>query len=70
MDFFGRYFRETWAVALYHDRFPDVRNEVREILKKTLVNILSGIDRYYSSLFRWKIVNPSFPHLTQPLIEI
>jgi len=32
-----RYFQENWAVALFHDRFTDVRNEVREILKKTLV---------------------------------
>jgi hypothetical protein len=32
-----RYFQENWAVALYHDRFTDVRNEVREILKKAMV---------------------------------
>ncbi|CAF0926188.1 unnamed protein product [Rotaria sp. Silwood1] len=36
-DFFS-YFQENWAVALYHDRFTDVRNEVREILKKTLMD--------------------------------
>ena len=34
---FYRYFRENWSVAIYHDRFTDVRREVREILKKTLV---------------------------------
>lgn len=70
MAFIVRYFRETWAVALYHDRFPDVRNEVREILKKTLVTLFNGIHPYYSPIFSWKIVNRSFPHWIQPLIEI
>jgi len=31
------YFQENWAVALYHDRFADVRDEVRDVLKKTLM---------------------------------
>lgn len=27
-----RFFRETWCLALYHDRFSDFRDEVRELL--------------------------------------
>ena len=29
---FHRYFSETWALAMYHDRFADFREEVRELL--------------------------------------
>ena len=43
LSLLNRYFQENWAVALYHDRFPDVRNEVREILKKTLVEIFIAL---------------------------
>ncbi|CAF1621244.1 unnamed protein product, partial [Adineta ricciae] len=32
------YFQENWTVALFHDRFTDVRNEIRDILRKTLKN--------------------------------
>ncbi|CAF0869342.1 unnamed protein product [Adineta steineri] len=42
------YFQENWTAVLYHDRFNDVRNEVRDILKKTLMNneksIVSTLD--------------------------
>lgn len=30
-DFYA-YFNETWSMALFHDRFPDFRDEVRELL--------------------------------------
>ncbi|KAK2147285.1 hypothetical protein LSH36_561g01011 [Paralvinella palmiformis] len=30
-DFYA-YFSERWALALFHDRFPDFRDEVRELL--------------------------------------
>ncbi|XP_071962157.1 cilia- and flagella-associated protein 61-like [Antedon mediterranea] len=30
-DFFS-FFRETWSLAVFHDRFPDFRQEVRELL--------------------------------------
>jgi len=26
------YFQEPWAMAVYHDRFSDFRDEVRELL--------------------------------------
>lgn len=26
------YFQEAWALAIFHDRFPDFRDEVRELL--------------------------------------
>lgn len=29
---FYEFFRETWCLALYHDRFSDFRDEVRELL--------------------------------------
>lgn len=29
---FYEFFRETWSLALYHDRFSDFRDEVRELL--------------------------------------
>ncbi|XP_033104010.1 cilia- and flagella-associated protein 61-like [Anneissia japonica] len=30
-DFYS-FFRETWSLAIFHDRFPDFRQEVRELL--------------------------------------
>ncbi|CAF4137745.1 unnamed protein product, partial [Rotaria magnacalcarata] len=47
-DFFT-YFQENWAVALYHDRFADVRIEVREILKKALMENQDSIFESLSS---------------------
>jgi hypothetical protein len=38
--FISSYFKETWCVALYHDRFKDLRAEIREILSNVEVNIL------------------------------
>ena len=29
-----RYFREPWACAVFHDRFPDLREEVMELLSQ------------------------------------
>ncbi|UJR28415.1 hypothetical protein I4U23_009655 [Adineta vaga] len=37
------YFQENWTVALFHDRFTDVRNEIRDILRKTLKNSETSI---------------------------
>ncbi|CAF3435054.1 unnamed protein product [Rotaria socialis] len=47
-DFFT-YFQENWAVAVYHDRFADVRLEVREILKKALMENQDSIFESLSS---------------------
>jgi hypothetical protein len=33
------YFKESWCVALFHDRFKDLRAEIREILSNVKVNI-------------------------------
>ena len=33
-----RYFRELWACAVFHDRFPDLREEVRELLSQPAVS--------------------------------
>jgi hypothetical protein len=32
------YFKESWCVALFHDRFKDLRAEIREILSNVQVN--------------------------------
>ena len=32
------YFKESWCVALFHDRFKDLRSEIREILSSVKVN--------------------------------
>jgi len=34
------YFNEPWAMAIYHDRFSDFRDEVRELLISRPVRIL------------------------------
>ena len=44
------YFREPWACAVFHDRFPDFVDEVREHLAAPLVRSLTTRPRTASSL--------------------
>lgn len=42
-DFYS-FFRETWTTAIYHDRFPDFRDEVRELLMTTAITGRTSLD--------------------------
>ena len=35
-----RYFQETWCLAIFHDRFADFRDEVRELLITSPVSVI------------------------------
>lgn len=46
-----RYFRESWAMAVFHDRFPDFRDEVRELLMSLVPERKSSLEQDVRTLF-------------------
>lgn len=36
----NRYFNEAWAMAVFHDRFSDFRDEIKEILFSDQVSLV------------------------------
>lgn len=43
------YFREAWALAIYHDRFSDFRDEIRELLVNQPVGLLFNLSHNSSN---------------------
>ena len=39
MNFVHRFFNETWSLSIYHDRFADFREELRELLTSRPVRV-------------------------------
>lgn len=40
------YFTEPWCMALFHDRFIDLRKELRQILTSKKVRVVNGYVGY------------------------
>ncbi|XP_014664665.1 PREDICTED: cilia- and flagella-associated protein 61-like isoform X2 [Priapulus caudatus] len=48
-DFYS-YFRQAWSMAVFHDRFPDFREEVREVLMNRLANGNPSLEEHVRGL--------------------